>query len=45
MITRADHKASTSASGDHALVEATGLGAVVGLAAEFLPLPHLTPTL
>lgn len=30
---------------DYALVEATGMGVVAGLAAELLPLPHLTLTL
>ena len=29
----------------HALAEATGVGVAAGLAAEFLPLPHLTVTL
>lgn len=30
---------------NYPLVEATGMGEAAGLAAEFLPLPHLTPTL
>jgi len=30
---------------NHALVEATGMEVAAGFAAEFLPLPHLTPTL
>ena len=35
----------TQVGGGYALVEATGIGLVDNLAAEFLPLPHLTLTL